>query len=58
MQCQKALGDAGYAINPDETALKMIPLAEVDVTDEQREVNDGLVDKLLELEDVDAVYTQ
>ena len=25
MQCQSALADAGFAINPDETALKMIP---------------------------------
>jgi YebC/PmpR family DNA-binding regulatory protein len=58
MQCQRALGDAGYAINPDETALKMIPLASVEVSDEAADVNDALVEKLLELEDVDAVYTQ
>ncbi|EEH53137.1 uncharacterized protein MICPUCDRAFT_42116 [Micromonas pusilla CCMP1545] len=58
MQCQRALGDAGFEINPDETALKMIPLASVEVSDEAAEVNEALVEKLLELEDVDAVYTQ
>jgi len=58
MQCQSALADAGFAINPDETALKMIPLAPVDVDDEAAEANETLVEKLLELDDVDAVYTQ
>ena len=58
MQCQSALADAGFAINPDETALKMIPLAPVDVDDEAAEANEALVEKLLELDDVDAVYTQ
>ena len=48
----------GFEINPDETALKMIPLASVEVSDEAAEVNEALVEKLLELEDVDAVYTQ
>lgn len=56
--CQRALADAGFAINPDETALKMIPLAAVEVDDENAELNDALVEKLLENEDVDAVYTQ
>ena len=40
------------------TALKMIPLAEVEVDDEAAETNEKLVEKLLELDDVDAVYTQ
>jgi transcriptional/translational regulatory protein YebC/TACO1 len=30
----------------------------VEVSDEAAEVNEALVEKLLELEDVDAVYTQ
>ena len=58
MECQRALADAGFAINPDGTALKMIPLAEVEVDDETADINDKLVEKLLELDDVDAVYTQ
>ena len=43
---------------PDGTALKMVPLAEVEVNDEAAETNEKLVEKLLELDDVDAVYTQ
>ena len=31
MECQRALAGAGFARNPDGTALKMIPLAEVEV---------------------------
>ena len=58
MQCQKALADAGFEIDADGTALKMVPLAEVEVDDEAAEINDALVEKLLELDDVDAVYTQ
>jgi transcriptional/translational regulatory protein YebC/TACO1 len=58
MQCQKALADAGFEIDADGTALKMVPLAEVEVDDEAAEKNDALVEKLLELDDVDAVYTQ
>lgn len=58
MACQRALEDAGFTINGDETALKMVPLAEVEVDDEAADINDALVEKLLECEDVDAVYTQ
>jgi len=58
MQCQKALADAGFEIDADGTALKMVPLAEVEVDDDAAEKNEALVEKLLELDDVDAVYTQ
>ena len=58
MQCQRALEDAGFEIDADGTALKMVPLAEVEVDDEAAEKNEALVEKLLELDDVDAVYTQ
>lgn len=58
MQCQKALADAGFEINADDTALKMTPLAEVEVDEDAAAINDALVEKLLELDDVDAVYTQ
>jgi transcriptional/translational regulatory protein YebC/TACO1 len=58
MACYNALADAGFAINPDETALKMIPLAAVETDDDAADLNDALVEKLLENEDVDAVYTQ
>ena len=57
MACQRALADAGFTVN-DDTGLKMIPLAAVDVSDEDAELNDALVERLLENEDVDAVYTQ
>jgi transcriptional/translational regulatory protein YebC/TACO1 len=56
--CQRALADAGFAINPDQTALKMIPLVTIEVDDETADANDALVEKLLELDDIDAVYTQ
>lgn len=56
--CQRALAEAGFSINPDQTALKMIPLAAVEVDDETADANDALMDRLLELDDVDAVYTQ
>ena len=58
MQCQKALAEAGFEIDADGTALKMVPLAEVETDDEAAEKNEALVEKLLELDDVDAVYTQ
>lgn len=58
MACQRALADAGFTVNADETALKMIPLAAVEVDDDLADLNDALVEKLLENEDVDAVYTQ
>lgn len=57
MATQRALADAGFAIS-DESALKLVPLATVDVDDETAELNDALIEKLLELDDVDAVYTQ
>ena len=56
--CRQSALDAGFVVNPDETALKMIPLAAVEVDDEAADLNDALVEKLLENEDVDAVYTQ
>jgi transcriptional/translational regulatory protein YebC/TACO1 len=56
--CQRALADAGFTINPDETALKMVPLADVEVDDDAADLNDALVEKLLECEEVDAVFTQ
>jgi transcriptional/translational regulatory protein YebC/TACO1 len=58
MQCQSALADAGFEINADDTALKMVPLASVEVDEDDAALNEALVDKLLELDDVDAVYTQ
>ena len=58
MACQRALLDAGFEVNGEETALKMIPLAAVEVDDDTADLNDALIEKLLENEDVDAVYTQ
>ena len=56
--CQRALADAGYAIDPDRTALKLIPLVTMKVDEETAEANEALVERLLELDDIDAVYTQ
>lgn len=56
--CRRALVDAGFTIFPDETSLKMVPLVEVDVEAGTANTNQDLIDKLLELEDVDAVYAQ
>mmetsp|Transcript_14720 Transcript_14720/g.35573 ORF Transcript_14720/g.35573 Transcript_14720/m.35573 type:complete len:292 (-) Transcript_14720:131-1006(-) len=56
--CQRALADAGFTVNGDESALKMIPLVDVIVDDEMADANDAMIEKLLELDDIDAVYTQ
>ena len=42
----------------NETALKMVPLTQVEVDDDTSDANSALTEKLLELDDVDAVYTQ
>mmetsp|Transcript_19386 Transcript_19386/g.31387 ORF Transcript_19386/g.31387 Transcript_19386/m.31387 type:complete len:309 (+) Transcript_19386:38-964(+) len=55
---RRALADAGFVVNPGQTALKMIPLITHDVDDVAADANDALVERLLELDDVDAVYTQ
>jgi transcriptional/translational regulatory protein YebC/TACO1 len=38
--------------------LKCIPVVEIETSDEDADVNDKIMDALLDLDDVDAVYTQ
>ena len=56
--CQRALADAGFTVNQNDSALKMIPMVDVIVDDDMADGNDAIIEKLLELDDVDAVYTQ
>jgi transcriptional/translational regulatory protein YebC/TACO1 len=54
---QDALSEAGFTINED-TGLKCIPINESETSDEDADVNDKIIDALLDLDDVDAVYSQ
>ena len=56
--CRRQLAEAELAIDENETALKMVPLTQVEVDDDTSDANIALTEKLLELDDVDAVYTQ
>ncbi|XP_024534317.1 probable transcriptional regulatory protein At2g25830 isoform X2 [Selaginella moellendorffii] len=51
------LKDAGFSIDMDNSGLELVPTDLVEVDDEAMEMNRALIDKLLELEDVDAVYS-
>ncbi|EFJ23332.1 hypothetical protein SELMODRAFT_103622 [Selaginella moellendorffii] len=51
------LKDAGFSIDMDNSGLELVPTELVEVDDEAMEMNRALIDKLLELEDVDAVYS-
>ena len=55
---QDACRDAGLKVNDEETGLKCVHVAEIEVSDEDAAINEKIVDALLALDDVDAVYTQ
>ena len=58
-RCQRALEASGFNVDGDASALAMVPLSRVEAPDcEAAKANETLVEKLLELDDVDAVYTQ
>jgi YebC/PmpR family DNA-binding regulatory protein len=58
-RCQRALEASGFNVDEDASALAMVPLSRVEAPDcEAAKANETLVEKLLELDDVDAVYTQ
>jgi YebC/PmpR family DNA-binding regulatory protein len=58
-RCQRALEASGFNVDEDASALAMVPLSRVEALDcEAAKANETLVEKLLELDDVDAVYTQ
>ncbi|EFJ15592.1 hypothetical protein SELMODRAFT_422633 [Selaginella moellendorffii] len=50
------LVEAGFPISVD-SGLELVSNAQVEVDDEAMELNKGLMEKLLELDDVDAVYS-
>ena len=54
---QDALAEAGFTINED-TGLKCLPVTEIETSDEDADVNDKIIEALLDLDDVDAVYSQ
>ena len=54
---QDALADAGFTLN-ESTGLKCIPVTEIETSDEDADVNDKIIEALLDLDDVDAVYSQ
>jgi transcriptional/translational regulatory protein YebC/TACO1 len=53
-----ALIDKGFDVDAENSGLKLLPLAKIDVSDEDAEANEILLEKILEIEDVDAVFTQ
>ena len=53
-----SLIDGGFDVDAENSGLKLLPLANVEVSDEDAEANEALLDKILEIEDVDAVFTQ
>eukprot|EP00850_Spirogloea_muscicola_P015222 SM000115S23901 [mRNA] locus=s115:159824:168761:+ [translate_table: standard] len=55
-KCRLKLEQAGIPIDVDGSGLQFMPTALVQVDDDARELNEVLRERLLELEDVDAVY--
>ncbi|CAL6404977.1 unnamed protein product [Bathycoccus prasinos] len=53
-----SLIDGGFDVDAENSGLKLLPLANVEVSEEDAEANEVLLDKILEIEDVDAVFTQ
>ncbi|KAJ7524997.1 hypothetical protein O6H91_17G031500 [Diphasiastrum complanatum] len=51
------LQEAGIPVDLDSSGLELIPLAAIEPDDEAVELNKELIEKLLEVEDVDAVYS-
>ena len=53
-----ALIDAGFAVDTERSGLKMVPLAPVKCSEGDEMSNETLIEKILEVEDVDAVFSQ
>ncbi|KAG0562459.1 hypothetical protein KC19_9G148300 [Ceratodon purpureus] len=51
------LQEAGIPFDADISGLELIPVSEIEVDDEAVDLNKALMDKLLELDDVDAVFS-
>ena len=56
MQVYAALEAAGLTVRGDESALVYVPQSPVEVDGEVAEQNEMLLDRLLAVDDVDAVY--
>ena len=54
--CRRQLAEDGFTIDANDSALKMVPLAKVD--EDASYAYSDLVEMLLELDDVDTVYTK
>mmetsp|Transcript_18102 Transcript_18102/g.27151 ORF Transcript_18102/g.27151 Transcript_18102/m.27151 type:complete len:310 (-) Transcript_18102:158-1087(-) len=54
---QTALVDAGLPVIGDQCGLEMVPVTKVEVSDEDAEVNEDILSRLLDIDDVDAVYS-
>lgn len=51
------LQEAGVPFDADSSGLELIPVAEIEADDEAMDLNKILIEKLLDLDDVDAVYS-
>ena len=51
-----SLGEAGYSIDDSNSGLEMIPVAYSEGSETDQESLQALLDRILELDDVDAVY--
>eukprot|EP00899_Mesostigma_viride_P008120 jgi/Mesvir1/17309/Mv07706-RA.1 len=53
---KSAVEAAGMTVDADLSGLQLVPLVQVDVDDDTHEMNQAIIDKLNDLDDVDAVY--
>eukprot|EP00466_Bigelowiella_natans_P007864 jgi/Bigna1/57479/fgenesh1_pm.15_\ len=54
---QSALEEAGLPVEGDQCGLEMIPNAQIEVSDADAEINEDILSRLLDIDDVDAVYS-
>jgi transcriptional/translational regulatory protein YebC/TACO1 len=52
-----SLSEQGLKMSPEASGLVYVPLVQQEVDDEQFEGNEALLERLLAVDDVDAVYT-
>mmetsp|Transcript_11053 Transcript_11053/g.38378 ORF Transcript_11053/g.38378 Transcript_11053/m.38378 type:complete len:192 (+) Transcript_11053:420-995(+) len=51
-----AVREAGIEVDSENSGLRLVPNAEIECDTEAAEANEALVDRLLDLDDIDAVY--
>eukprot|EP00897_Mesotaenium_endlicherianum_P008019 jgi/Mesen1/7245/ME000373S06316 len=54
---RQKLQEQGLPIDADHSGLELVPTAHVEPDDEARDLNEIIMERLLELDDVDAVYS-